>query len=139
MFGIKIQDTRPGGGLSFGLADILKVIGEPALCSGWRCLNLRYIGPKDETWDEFFEKRRRLSGQEFFHFVARIGQVIDGEFIAKKHGSNRAWLVIKAVDSGWFEVWSSKPKVLEEMKSRFVKVTPLSSGGGEHALGTNSP
>ena len=42
MFGIKIQDTRPGGGwLSFGLADVLKVIGEPALCSEWRCLNLR--------------------------------------------------------------------------------------------------
>ena len=64
-----------------------------------------------------------------FDFPARIGQVIDGEFIAKKHGSNKAWLIIKAVDSGWFEVWSSKPKVLEEMKSRFVKVTPLSSGG----------
>ena len=139
MFGIKIQDKRPGGGwLSFGLADVLKVIGEPALCSEWRCLNLRYIGPKDETWDELLEKRRRFSGQEFFDFAARIGQIIDGEFIAKKHGSNKAWLIIKAVDSGWFEVWSSKPKVLEEMKSKFIKVTPLSNGGLEQALGADS-
>ena len=135
MFGVKIQDTRPGGGwLSFGLADVLKVIGEPALSSQWRCVNMRYIGPKDDTWYELHEKRRRFAGQEFFDFVARIGQVIDGEFIAKKDGSNKAWLIIKAVDSGWLEVWSSKPEVLEEMKRRFVKVTSLSSGGGEQAL-----
>ena len=140
MFGIKIQDTRPGGGwLSFGLADVVKVIGEPALCSEWRCLNLRYIAAKDEICDEFFEKRRKFSGQEFVDFAARVGQVIDGEFIAKKHGSNKAWLIIKVVDSGWFEVWSSKPKVLEEMKRRFVKVSMLSSGGVEHALAADSP
>ena len=129
MFGIKIQDKGPGGGLRFGLADLLKVIREPALCSEWRCLNLRYIGPKGETWYELLEKRRRFSGPELFEFVASIGQVIDGEFIAKKDGSNKAWLIIKAVDSGWFEVWSTKPKVLDEMKSRFFKVSPLSSSG----------
>jgi hypothetical protein len=128
MFGIKIQDSRPGGGpLSFGLADVLKVIGEPALSSEWRCLNLRYIGRKNETWDEFREKRKRFSGKDFVDFAALVGQVIDGEFIAKKHGSNKAWLIIKAVDSSWFEVWSSKQKVLEEMKSRFVMVSPLLS------------
>jgi hypothetical protein len=54
IFAIKIQDTRPGGGwLSFGLAEVVKVIGEPALCSEWRCLNVRYIAAKDEIWDEF--------------------------------------------------------------------------------------
>jgi hypothetical protein len=65
--------------------------------------------------------------------------VIDGEFIAKKDDSNKAWLIIKAVDSGWFEVWSSKPKMLEEMKSRSVKVSTLSNGGVEQTLGVDSP
>ena len=140
MFGIKIQDTRHGGGwLSFGLADVLEVIGESVLGSDWRCLNLRYIGPKGETWYELFEKRRRFSGPQLIEFVAGIGQVIDGEFIAKKHGSNKAWLIIKAVDSGWFEVWSTKPKVLEEMKNRFAKVSSLPSAGVEQALEADSP
>jgi hypothetical protein len=62
-----------------------------------------------------------------------------GNSLPKKHGSNKAWLIIKAVDSGWFEVWSSKPKVLEEMKHRFVKVSTLSTGGVEQALGADSP
>ena len=72
-------------------------------------------------------------------FAAAIHQTIDGKFIAKKHGTNKPWLVIQAVDSSWFEVWSSKQKVIEELSTRFAKVTPLSGGGVEQALATDSP
>lgn len=140
IFGIKIQDTRPGGGwLCFGLSDILDVIGEPALSSEWRCLNLWCIATRDETVYEFRERRLRFTGKELFEFAARVQQTIEGEFIAKKQGSNKAWLIIKAVDSSWFEVWSSKPKLLEEFKSRFTKVSSIPNAGLEQALGADSP
>ena len=140
MFGIKIQDSRPGGGwLSFGLSDILGVIGEPALTSEWRCLNLWYIAVRDGTFDECRERSRKLSGKELVAFAASVHQTIDGEFIAKKQGSNKAWLIIKAVDSSWFEVWSSKPKVLEELKSKFAKVSSIPNAGVEQALAADSP
>ena len=140
MFGIKIQDSIPGGGwLSFGLSDILDVIGEPALSSEWRCLNLCYITMRDGTFHECRERHRKLSGKEFIAFAANVHQTIDGEFIGKTSGSNKAWLIIKAVDSSWFEVWSSKPKVLDELKGRFATVSSIPNSDVEQALEADSP
>ena len=143
MFGIKIRDSKPsaggGGVLSFDLRDILEAIGEPALSSEWRCLRLWYTAVKDGTFSEFRETRLRLSGKEIVEFAFSVHQTIDGEFIAKKDGANKPWLIIRAVDSSWFEVWSSKKKVLEELEARLAKVTPLSSGGGEQALAADAP
>ena len=125
--------------LSFDLRDILEVIGEPALTSDWRCLNLWYTAVKDGQFSEFRERRRRLSGKELVEFTASVHQSIDGKFIAKKDGTNKPWLIIRAVDSSWFEVWCSKQEVLEELKGRFTQVSPLSSGGVEQALAADSP
>ena len=129
MFGIKIQDsTRPAGGgawLSFDLRDILHSIGEPALESEWRGRGLYYLLMRDGVCGEFDEARRDFSGKEFVEFAATVHQTIDGEFTAKKPGSNKAWLVIEAVDSSWFEVWSTKPQVLDRLKLKFSEVTSL--------------
>jgi len=142
MFGIKIRDSKSsaggGGMLSFDLRDILEVIGEPALASEWRCLNLWYTAVRDGEFGEFRERRRRLSGKELVEFSASVHQSIDGKFIAKKNGTNKPWLIILAVDSSWFEVWCSKQEVIEKLKDRFAKVHPLSSDGAEPTLAADS-
>ena len=125
--------------LSFDLRDILDVIGASVFSSHWRCLDLWYTAVKDGKFSEFRERRRSLSGKELVEFAAGVHQSIDGRFIAKKDGANKPWLIILAVDSSWFEVWCSKPKVLEELKSRFAQVSSLSSRGVEQALGADSP
>ncbi|SRR5258705_2405180 len=130
MLGIKIKDSKTSGGgcsfLSFDLRDILSAIGDPASVSHWSCRDLCYTGKKGENFTEIREARRRLSGEEMMRFASEIHQTIDGRFEARNGGgARRPWLIILAVDSSWFEVWSSKREVLERVRTRFEKVTDL--------------
>jgi hypothetical protein len=133
MFGIKIQGSnrsKSGGRvLSFDLRHILTLIGEPILASSWRCRDLRYIAEIDGAFDEIREAGRKLSGEEMMQFAARLHQTIDGRFEARSGGSaKKPWLVILAVDSSWFEVWSSKRDVIERVKAGFDNVNDLPKG-----------
>jgi hypothetical protein len=134
MFGIKIQDTKPSAGgtgiLSFDLRDILAAIGEPVRLSQWRCHDLRYTAEKDGKFYEFRERLRRCNGQDMIEFAAGVHQTIDGRFSAKSSGAaKKPWLIILAVDSSWFEVWSTKPQVIARLAERFAKVSELSGSG----------
>ena len=133
MVGIKIQDSTysPSGGriLSFDLRDILAVVGDPVLASRWRCYDLCYTTVDDNEIGEVRGQRRKLSGEELIQYAASVQQTINGRFEARGGGAaKRAWLIIEAVDSSWFEVWSSKPEVLERLKARFQQVIDISSG-----------
>lgn len=126
MLGIKIQDSAAGH-LGFDLRDILLVIGDSVRASQWRCSDLWYLEERDGQVGELRERRRRFSGEEIIEFAAGVRQTIDGRFVAKSTEGKRPWLIILAVDSSWWEVWSSKPKVLENLKSAFTKVSALES------------
>lgn len=131
MLGIKIQDSirSPSGGsfLSFDLRDILAVVGEAALTSRWRCRDLCYTAVRDGGIGEFREARRKISGAELARFAASVHQTIDGRFEARGSGAAKhPWLIILAVDSSWFEVWSSKREVLKSVKARFQQVSDIS-------------
>jgi hypothetical protein len=133
MFGVKIEDltTSEGGGsfLSFDLRDILAVVGEPALTSRWRCRGLRYLEGGEGSVGEFHEERREFTGDGMQRFAATVLQTIDGRFEARSAGAaKRLWLIILAGDSSWFEVWSSKPAVLESVRGRFKNVSDLPAG-----------
>jgi hypothetical protein len=129
MLGIRISDTRQQGVnsfLSFDLRDILATIGEPAIASRWRCRDLYYTARKGGKLDAHREARLKLSGGELARLASEIIQTFDGQFEARGEGAaRRPWLIIRAVDGSWFEVWSSKPAVLERLKSRFKNVSEL--------------
>jgi hypothetical protein len=133
MFGIKIQDLKQsssgGSSRSFDLRDILRLIGKPVLSSRWRCHDLWYTAVRDGKFDEIREARRKLSGEEMMQFAASIHQTIDGRFEARGGGAaKKPWVIILAVDSSWFEVWSSKREVIEKVRAGFEKVSNLPTG-----------
>lgn len=128
--GIKIEDKKveatSGNYLSFDLRHILNAIGEPVLYSQWDCLDLWYTASRDGELYEFQETRRKLSGQEMIQLAESIHQTIDGRFEARSDGATkRLWLVILAVDSSWYEVWSSKREVIERIRICFEQVSDL--------------
>ena len=130
MFGIKIRDAKLSGGgssyLSFDLRDILTAVGEPVFSSRWRCRDLWYTAERDGKFTEIREARRKLSGEEIMRFAAGIHQTINGRFEARGGGAAKMpWLIILAVDSSWFEVWSSKREVLERVRAHFEQVSDL--------------
>jgi len=132
MIGVKIKDKKRsnGGGstLTFSLKDILAVIGEKVLTSRWRCSELDYLKKTDE---EFYSKKVRtmkLSGAELIDFSEKVGLILDGRFEAKSEGgAKRPWLLIVAFDTSWYEVWSSKPWVIEKMKAHFKDVSEINA------------
>jgi hypothetical protein len=132
MFGIKIQDSKQSNGgsnRSFDLRDILTLIGEPILSSRWQCRDLWYTAVREGKFDEIREVRRKLSGEEMMQFATGLHQTIDGRFEARSGGAaKKPWLIILAVDSSWFEVWSSKREVIEKVKAGFEKVSELPEG-----------
>jgi hypothetical protein len=130
MLGIKIQaknqSNSASGFLDFDLRDILAVIGEPVKQSKWLCYDLWYTAQRNGTFNEFSEARLKFSGDELIQFASETHQTIDGRFEAKTEGAvKKPWLVIIADDSSWFEVWSSKPKIIEQLKEHFQVVNDI--------------
>ena len=133
---IRIQDKRKdtGRALGFDLRDILAEIGEPVLTSRWRCQKVWCTAIIDGAPFEFRDDRFKLSGEELVKIALEVHQTIDGRFEAKGQGAaKKPWLVIVAHDSSFYEVWSSKPWVIEKLKARFEDVTDFTGDLSEPA------
>ncbi|HVE58467.1 MAG TPA: hypothetical protein VNB22_16665 [Pyrinomonadaceae bacterium] len=132
MIGVKIKDKNQskGGGssLSFSLKDILALVGEKVLTSRWRCSDLNYVKNIKGEWYPNKDKTLKLSGAELIDFSERVGLILDGRFEAKSEGgAKRPWLLIVAFDTSWYEVWSSKPWVIEKIKAHFKDVSDITA------------
>jgi len=129
MQGLKIKDFRQtelGSFLNFDLKEIFSAIGDPVTVSTWKCHNVECTGENAERLYELSEEGYSVSGKELVAIVAGIFQTIDGEFEAYRDGKEDPWLVVNAVDSSWFEVFSVDSAVLESIRSRFQDVSELS-------------
>jgi hypothetical protein len=126
---IRIQDKiqrASGSFLDVYLKDILSAIGEPVLTSRWVCRDLWCVRSRDGVPQELREKRLKFSGEEIMLFASNAGQVIDGRFEARGQGAaKRPWLIIVAFDSTFYDVWSSKPNVIERIKERYNDVSDI--------------
>jgi hypothetical protein len=122
MQGIIIRDgTEPDGpdGLEFDLREVLAALGKRAVESRWRSSYLQYVS-RDEQDISVLERLGAelvVSGADFVNGIDRLLQVIDGEFEALD--KNGRWVVIRAVDSSWWEVWSDDQSVLETVRAKF--------------------
>jgi hypothetical protein len=133
MQGVKILDKKDhaGGGRSLNvyLKDILALFDrEKILTSRWRCWDLYYLIKIDGEWCSNKDKKMKLSGAELIKFSENVGQIIDGRFEARTEGAAKhPWLLIVFFDSSWSEIWSSKPWVIEKIKSHFREVSDISN------------
>jgi hypothetical protein len=128
MFGIKINDTKESNvsTVLIDLRDILMVIGETVVSSQWICRDIEYTAMRDEELFVLSEDRKKLSGAEMLQFADNTHQIIDGRFEASSGGSaKQLWLIILAIDSSYFEVWSSKHEVIEKLKGYIKKISDL--------------
>jgi hypothetical protein len=128
MHGLKIKDLRQtelGGFLNFDLKEIFSAIGNPVSVSTWKCHNVECTGENAQRLCELSDEGQSVSGKELVAIVAGIFQTIDGEFEAYRDGKKNPWLVVNAVDSSWFEVFSVDSAVLESIRSSFQDVSEL--------------
>ena len=126
---IRIQDKRKrasGRFLDVRLKDILTAIGEPVLTSRWVGRDLWCVRSHDGLPQELKEKKLKFSGEEMLLFASNAGLVIDGRFEARGQGAaKRPWLVIVAFDGTFYDVWTSKPNIIEKIKERYNDVSEI--------------
>ena len=126
--GVEIRDLVPGergGYLSFDLIDILRLTGSRGIDAQWRC---RFVECTGETAGQLYEISERgvsISGEELMKIASGLIQTIDGDFEAREGEAENAWLVIKAIDSSLFEVWSDDLELLRRVRKTFQQVSDL--------------
>ncbi len=135
MHGVKIRDgTELGGsgGLTFDLAKILAALGKPAGKSRWSCTDLNYVSRDDQdvpVLERAAIPGQEVSGRELIDGTGQSVQVIDGQFTGVDEQGD-AWVVIRAVDSSWWEVWSDNQWVHDAIRAHFRVVESIPGGAG---------
>ena len=135
MRGVKIRDgIEPGGqgGLRFDLSNVLAALGPAAAKSRWTCADLNYVSSHDQDVS-VFERAGTLGeqvlGRELIEGARQLGQVIDGQFTGVDKDGN-VWVIIRAVDSSWWEVWPDNKWVHEAIHTHFQVVESISHDAG---------
>jgi hypothetical protein len=115
--------TEPGGGggLAFDLPEVLGALGEKAHSWVWRGRDIQYVSrdERDVAVIQELAAGRALAGADLIAGLEQLLQIIDGEFEATEPGEQVPAVVIRAVDSSWWEVLSDDAAVLAAIRQRF--------------------
>ena len=136
MLGLRIEDGTDKdpslklppdevGSLNFDLAELISAIGDSALSSEWRIHDLDCFGDSYSEFAAASASSRAISGKRLLNLAERITQIIDGEFVGHRLSGGGPWLVIKAVDSSWWEVWTADEVARSSLRRRFSAVSDI--------------
>jgi hypothetical protein len=125
--GVQIRDLKESGVLAVDLQHILDLLGERAIQSRWRASEVWATGKERGEAAQELEKladgQTFIAGEQLSRIAHNLVQVIDGEFSAFKSNSSSPWLIIRAVDSSFYEVFSTEAAVLDGVRASFQKVS----------------
>ncbi len=128
MQGITIRDmVESGRYLAVDLQHVLDLFGERVIQSRWTASEVwatgKETGEAERELDELADGQTFISGEQLSRIARNLVQIIDGEFRAFEQGSASPWIVIRAVDSSFYEVFSPEPEVLTRVRGAFHHVT----------------
>jgi hypothetical protein len=128
MRGVQIRDMNEVGRvLAVDLQHILDLIGERTILSRWRASEVwatgKEAGEVAQELENSADGQTFISGEHLNHMAHSLVQVIDGNFLAFEGDTDLPWLIIRAVDSSFYEVFSTKPEVLNRIRASFRRVS----------------
>jgi hypothetical protein len=117
---IKINRTIPKDPdfLAFELSDLLSMLGEPALCSLWHCINIEAYGPNADEIHTVSDELQLIEGRDLLRIVSNIDNIADGYFNAYHHAETQPWLIIRAIDNEIYEIESHDPIIAQFKKDQ---------------------
>lgn len=111
------------GGLDFDLAEVLNALGPRVARSAWTIESLSYVSRDDVEIPLLHSgEGERVPGTELLSSLPNLLQVIDGEFRAFE-AEGEPWVILRAVDSSWWEVVSEDSAALSAIHGLFRNVT----------------
>jgi hypothetical protein len=140
--GIKLKLSQES---HFDLAEIIAAIGEDLLAKlSWKvemgffvihresefAQISQLVDPWPNGWCHRSMAKRSWTFDQLMRFSREKHQVVDSEFIGFKPTpkGKKKWIVIKAVDISWWEVWSADRKLLSKVQAAFPGAEELGSG-----------
>jgi hypothetical protein len=127
MRGVSIKD-KTGGFLAFDLRHILALLGPEGRDSAWQVRGVECMGEASDELETVSERQAVIPGRDLYDLASKIHQVIDGEFAGYRLGDPRPWIVIRAVDSSGFDVFTDDERVQKAIGDRFHEVVALDFG-----------
>lgn len=121
MDGISISDKQ-GGRLTFGLVDILRLVGKRALSSQWKCLAVEAVGNSADQIHEISDSKAWISGDMLVSMASDLVQIIDGKFEAYSEHASKPWLIVSAIDGSEYDVETEDRSILDLFKASFSEV-----------------
>lgn len=126
MNGVTITDSE-GGGLSFDLREVLAAIGSRVCASSWKAEGVECTGEMAADLHSASDGHEWISGDRFVSLSKGVRQVIDGVFKGYSTRDGDPWIVVCAVDSNAFDVWSDDQCVLSRVREAFGEVKDIES------------
>jgi hypothetical protein len=68
-------------------------------------------------------RQEPVPGRALIEAANKVGQVIDGEFVAFEPGQDEPWVIVEAVDSSYYTVRSKEPAVPSSIRDRLHDVS----------------
>ena len=127
MRGVRICDMHERGFLAVDLQHILDLFGERTIQSQWRASEVWETGEAGEELERLADAKTLIPGDRLSDLAHHLVQVIDGEFAGFESGNDSPWIIIRAVDSTFYEVLSEEPAVLDRVRAAFQKVSDSES------------
>ena len=115
-------------GLAFDLRDVLLVLAPRSLAAKWTirtpdAWSFEATGAGGERLEELAEVSAQISGDELLAIADYTVQVIWADFVGALFDEpSQEWLIIRAVDSSFFEIETSDPAALATIRSAFKDV-----------------
>ncbi|MCV9961560.1 hypothetical protein OIU34_06565 [Pararhizobium sp. BT-229] len=126
----------PSSALPFDLRDFLKVLAPRSLKASWTVSAVDAghhqwfdaTGPGGEILEAMEEAKERVSGYTLAKAARDTLQVISGEFSASlPQDLDRTWVIVRAIDSTFYEITTSDEEVIRRVQSTFKDVRPYDS------------
>jgi hypothetical protein len=109
------------------VSTILSLIGEVLHGSVWKCSGLDCPGKNADTIHNIPDQKQVISGSELLEIMSGVYQTIDGKFEGYLNVEQTPFLIIEAIDSSFFDVWSSDRTIIDKLTSHFEKVSPIAA------------
>lgn len=129
---LRIYDLK-GDVLSVGLKDLLRLLAPRSLAADWTVSTVKSSRPGYEWFDATGEGGARLealaqdnqhlSGADLAALAEKTRQVIWGEFVGSAPTRpDRTWVIIRAIDSTYYEIETDDEVVLDKVRSTYSDV-----------------
>jgi hypothetical protein len=71
------------------------------------------------------EQGQLVPGDALIELADRGVQVIEGELIGQRRGASEPWILLRGVDSSWWDVETDNEALLTALRAAYPAATPL--------------